>query len=91
MIDPLGNGASTEVAWLLDSTTVYGTLVRPSGPPGRTVGAVARAQVAAQLAGIPTGEAVMAAYDAAIAHFIEGEPFTPTANRCSARRQANRM
>src|SRR5579859_299991 len=77
MIDPLGNGASTEVAWLLDSTTVYGTLVRPSGPPGRTVGAVARAQVAAQLAGIPTGEAVMAAYDAAIAHFIEGEPFTP--------------
>src|SRR5579859_8249716 len=32
MIDPLGNGASTEVAWLLDSSTVYGTLVRPSGP-----------------------------------------------------------
>jgi uncharacterized protein len=25
-------GESTEVSWPLDSTTVYGTLVRPSGP-----------------------------------------------------------
>ena len=43
-----------------------------TAPPGRTVGAVARSQVAAQVAGIPNGEAMMAAYDAAIAHFIAG-------------------
>jgi hypothetical protein len=48
-----------------------------TAPPGRTVGAVARSQVAAQVAGIPNGEAVMAAYDAAIAHFLAAEPFTP--------------
>jgi len=28
------------------------------------------------MAGIPNGEAMMAAYDAAIAHFIAAEPFT---------------
>ena len=48
-----------------------------TAPPGRTVGAVGRSQVAAQAAGSPNGEAVMAAYDAAIAHFIAAEPFTP--------------
>ncbi|MDQ6672961.1 MAG: alpha/beta hydrolase, partial [Chloroflexota bacterium] len=48
-----------------------------TAPPGRTVGAVARSQVAAQVAGVPSGEAVMAAYDAAIAHFIAADPFTP--------------
>lgn len=47
-----------------------------TAPPGRTVGAVGRSQVAAQVAGIPNGEAVMAAYDAAIARFIAAEPFT---------------
>jgi uncharacterized protein len=48
-----------------------------TAPPGRTVGAVGRSQVAAQVAGIPDSEAVMAAFDAAIAHFIAAEPFTP--------------
>src|SRR5262245_46434039 len=48
-----------------------------TAPPGRPVGAVGRSQVAAQVAGLPNGEAVMAAYDEAIAHFIAAEPFTP--------------
>jgi hypothetical protein len=48
-----------------------------TAPPGRTVGAVARSQVAAQVAGIRDSEAVMAAYDTAIAHFLAAEPFTP--------------
>jgi uncharacterized protein len=48
-----------------------------TAPPGQTVGAVGRAQIAAQVAGLPNGEAQMAAYDAAIAHFMAGEPYTP--------------
>jgi uncharacterized protein len=48
-----------------------------TAPPGRTVGAVGRAQIAAQVAGLPNAEALMAAYDAAIAHFTAAEPYTP--------------
>ena len=44
------------------------------GPPGRPVGAVARSQLAAQAAGLPNGDALMALYDAAIARFLAGEP-----------------
>src|SRR5262245_9070429 len=32
MTDQILHTESTEVSWPLDSTTVYGTLVRPSGP-----------------------------------------------------------
>ena len=32
MNNHVSDGESTEVSWPLDSTTVYGTLVRPSGP-----------------------------------------------------------
>src|SRR5215471_4635294 len=32
MTDRLSSGESTEVSWPLDATTVYGTLVKPSGP-----------------------------------------------------------
>ena len=46
-------------------------------PPGRSVGAVARSQVAAQVASLPNGDQVMALYDAAIAQFLAGEPFAP--------------
>ena len=46
-----------------------------TAPPGRTVGAVGRSQVAAQLAGMPNGEAAMTQYDAAIARFIAAKPF----------------
>lgn len=46
-------------------------------PPGRSVGAVARSQIAAQVANLPNGDAVMTRYDTAIAHFLAGEPFTP--------------
>lgn len=42
-------------------------------PPGRSVGAVARAQLAAQLAAVPGGEAILARYDSAIAAFVAGE------------------
>jgi uncharacterized protein len=48
-----------------------------TGPPGRAVGMVARAQLAAQVAGLPNGEALMALYDAAIARFVAGEPVVP--------------
>jgi alpha-beta hydrolase superfamily lysophospholipase len=48
-----------------------------TAPPGQPVGAVGRAQIAAQLAGLPNGEALMAAYDDAIAHFVADVPFTP--------------
>jgi len=44
------------------------------GPPGRAVGVVARAQLAAQAAGLPNGDALLALYDAAIARFLAGEP-----------------
>ncbi|HMA36738.1 MAG TPA: alpha/beta fold hydrolase [Chloroflexia bacterium] len=48
-----------------------------TGPPGRPVGTVARAQLAAQVAGLPNGEALMALYDAAIARFLAGAPVAP--------------
>jgi dienelactone hydrolase len=48
-----------------------------TGPPGRTVGAVARSQIAAQLDGLPDGNEMMAIYDTAIAHFSAGEPIAP--------------
>jgi pimeloyl-ACP methyl ester carboxylesterase len=48
-----------------------------TGPPGRAVGVVAHAQLAAQAAGIPNGEALLALYDEAIARFLAGEPVAP--------------
>ena len=47
------------------------------GPPGRAVGMVAHSQLAAQAAGVPNGEALLALYDAAIARFLAGEPIAP--------------
>ena len=47
------------------------------GPPGRSVGAVARSQLAAQAVGIPNGEALLALYDASITRFLAGEPIDP--------------
>ena len=47
------------------------------GPPGRPVGAVARSQLAAQAAGLPNGDELLALYDAAIARFLAGEPIAP--------------
>lgn len=47
------------------------------GPPGRVVGTVARSQLAAQAAGVPNGEALLALYDTAIARFLAGEPIAP--------------
>ncbi|MGI8688422.1 MAG: alpha/beta hydrolase [Thermomicrobiales bacterium] len=46
-------------------------------PPGRAVGTVTRSQLAAQAAGLPNGEALLALYDAAIARFLAGEPIAP--------------
>lgn len=48
-------------------------------PPGRAVGAVARAQLAAQAAGVPNGDKLLAHYDAAITRFLAGEPIAPDA------------
>lgn len=46
-------------------------------PPGRSVGAVARAQVAEQFAAVPGAAEMLARYDAAIARFAAGETFAP--------------
>lgn len=43
-------------------------------PPGRSVGGVARSQIAAQAASLPNSGEVMALYDAAIARFLAAEP-----------------
>ncbi len=48
-----------------------------TGPPGRAVGIVARSQLAAQAAGIPNGEPLLALYDAAVARFLAGEAAVP--------------
>ncbi len=47
------------------------------GPPGRTVGAVAHSQLAAQAAALPNGAALLALYDQAITRFQAGEPINP--------------
>jgi alpha-beta hydrolase superfamily lysophospholipase len=49
------------------------------GPPGRPVGVVARAQLAAQAATVPNGAALLALYDEAIARFLAGKPVAPDA------------
>jgi uncharacterized protein len=46
-------------------------------PPGRPVGRVARSQLAEQAARVPNGDALLALYDAAIAHFLADEPIDP--------------
>jgi uncharacterized protein len=47
------------------------------GPPGRAVGAVARSQLAAQVAHVSNGDALLALYDAAIARFLKDVPISP--------------
>ncbi len=47
------------------------------GPPGRSVGDVGRAQLAAQAALVPGGEALLGLYDEAVARFVRGEPTVP--------------
>jgi pimeloyl-ACP methyl ester carboxylesterase len=46
-------------------------------PPGRSVGAVARSQLAAQAVGIPNEQELLGLYDEAIARFMVGEPMNP--------------
>lgn len=46
-------------------------------PPGRSVGEVGRAQLAAQAALVPGGEALLGLYDEAVARFLRGEPTAP--------------
>jgi len=45
-----------------------------TGAPARSIGEVARGQIAAQLAAVPGGDAMLAAYDAAMADFSAGRP-----------------
>ena len=42
--------------------------------PARPIGSVGRAQIAAQLAAVPEGQKMLAAYDSAIADFTAGQP-----------------
>lgn len=48
-----------------------------TAPPGRPVGTVARSQLAAQVASVPNGDALLALYDAAIVRYLAGEPVAP--------------
>jgi alpha-beta hydrolase superfamily lysophospholipase len=48
-----------------------------AAPPGRPVGAVARTQLAAQVAPLPDAEAILRLYDESIARFLAGEPAAP--------------
>lgn len=67
----LGNseGALHALNYELESPPLPLTGLILTGPPGRAVGVVTRSQLAAQAAGIPNGEALLALYDAAIARF----------------------
>ena len=51
-------------------------------PPGRSVGDVARAQLAPQAALIPNGEALLALYDEAVARFLAGGDQPRPIRRC---------
>jgi uncharacterized protein len=48
-----------------------------TGPPGRSVGAVTRSQLAAQAKSVPNGDQLLGLYDAAVARFLAGEPAAP--------------
>jgi uncharacterized protein len=48
-----------------------------AAPPGRSVGALARTQLAAQLAPLPEAESLLRLYDEAIGRFVAGEPAAP--------------
>jgi len=48
--------------------------------PARPAGALARAQIAAQLAPVPGGEQLLAEYDAVMADFVAGRPVQAGAN-----------
>lgn len=50
-----------------------------TGMPGRSIGEVARAQLAAQLAAVPNGAQMLVMYDAACARFAAGQPVEPDA------------
>jgi alpha-beta hydrolase superfamily lysophospholipase len=48
-----------------------------AAPPGRSVGVVARSQIAAQLGALPDARSLLRLYDEAIARFVAGEPAAP--------------
>jgi len=47
-----------------------------TGAPARSIGEVARGQIAAQLAAVPGGDVMLAAYDAAMSDFAAEQPVT---------------
>ncbi|PSR23990.1 MAG: alpha/beta hydrolase [Sulfobacillus acidophilus] len=48
-----------------------------TGPPGRSVGAVARSQLEAQATRVDNGDGLLALYEEAIARFLAGQPANP--------------
>jgi pimeloyl-ACP methyl ester carboxylesterase len=48
-----------------------------TGAPGRSIGEVAREQIANQLAAVPNGATILKQYDTAIAAFSKGEKISP--------------
>ncbi|MGD6809863.1 MAG: alpha/beta hydrolase family protein [Candidatus Bathyarchaeia archaeon] len=48
-----------------------------TGAPGRSIGEVAREQIANQLVPLPNGAAILKQYDTSIAAFSKGEPINP--------------
>jgi pimeloyl-ACP methyl ester carboxylesterase len=75
----LGNSEGTlhALKYQLESSGIPVAGLILTGPPGRAVGVVTRSQLAAQAAGIPNGEALLALYDTSIARFLAGEPTDP--------------
>jgi uncharacterized protein len=73
-------GALHALNYQLNKTETPFAGVVLTAPPGRAVGAVARSQLAAQATGVPNGNELMAAYDAAIARFLVRKPAAPEAS-----------
>jgi hypothetical protein len=59
-----------------------------TGAPARSIGEVARGQIAAQLAAVPGGDALLATYDAAMADFAAERPVTIDESLPEMRRMA---
>ncbi|MDY6998353.1 MAG: alpha/beta hydrolase [Actinomycetota bacterium] len=75
------NYAAGQTAWPLAGVVL-------TAPPGRSVGEVARSQVAAQVLAAPAdGAGILADYDAAISRFLAGQPVAPSPGLPEAIRQ----
>ena len=75
----LGNSEGTlhVLNYQLENPTVPLAGIILAAPPGRSVGAVARSQLAAEAAALPNGDALLTLYDEAIKRFEVGQAAEP--------------